>query len=93
MKGYKTNIESEALENTNFRKVLYTADHFQLVLMSLQPQEEIGNEIHITNDQFFRIESGQGKCIVDGHIYEFNADLYLSMARFLANECSTIGVG
>jgi mannose-6-phosphate isomerase-like protein (cupin superfamily) len=70
MKGYKTNIESEALQNTNFRKVLYTADHFQLVLMSLQPQEEIGNEVHITNDQFFRIESGQGKCIVDGHIYE-----------------------
>ena len=66
MKGYTTHIESEALQNTNFRKVLYTSDHCQLVLMSLLPGEEIGDEVHMSNDQFFRFESGEGKCIIDG---------------------------
>jgi mannose-6-phosphate isomerase-like protein (cupin superfamily) len=66
MKGYLTNIESDALENTNFRKVLYTSDHSQLVLMSLLPGEEIGEEMHHTNDQFFRIESGEGIFTLDG---------------------------
>lgn len=66
MKGYITHIESAALDNTNFRKVLYTSDHSQLVLMSLLPGEEIGEELHHTNDQFFRFESGEGKCVIDG---------------------------
>jgi mannose-6-phosphate isomerase-like protein (cupin superfamily) len=66
MNGYITNIAAETLENTNFRKVLYTSDHSQLVLMSLLPGEEIGEEIHHTNDQFFRFESGEGKCVIDG---------------------------
>ena len=70
MKGYKINIDRIAKDNTSFRKVLYTSKHSQLVLMSLQPQEEIGEEIHPDNDQFFRIESGQGKCIIDGNEYE-----------------------
>ena len=73
MKGYITHIESEALENINFRKVLYTSDHSQLVLMSLVPGEEIGEEVHHTNDQFFRIESGEGKCTIDG-VERFIAD-------------------
>lgn len=66
MKGYITHIEAEALQNTNFRKVLYTSDHSQLVLMSLLPGEEIGEEMHHTNDQFFRIESGEGIFVLDG---------------------------
>jgi len=66
MKGYSINIEEETLANTNFRKVLYTGKHSQLVLMSLLPNEEIGLEVHPDNDQFFRFEKGQGKCIVDG---------------------------
>lgn len=70
MKGFKTNIEKDALENNNFRKVLYTSKHSQLVLMSLRPNEEIGMEVHHENDQFFRIEKGQGKCIIDGNEYE-----------------------
>lgn len=70
MKGFTTNIEKETLENNFFRKVLYTAKHSQLVLMSLLPNEEIGMETHEKNDQFFRIEAGQGKCIVDGNEYE-----------------------
>ena len=70
MKGYKTNIEKDTIENNNFRKVLYTSKHIQLVLMTLQPGEEIGEEVHDENDQFFRIESGHGKCIIDGNEYE-----------------------
>ena len=70
MKGFKINIEKIAKDNSSFRKVLYTSRHSQLVLMSLQPKEEIGEEIHADNDQFFRVESGQGKCIIDGNEYE-----------------------
>ncbi len=69
MKGYTTNIEKDTLENNNFRKVLYTGKHSQLVLMSLAPKEEIGMEVHEENDQFFRFEKGQGKCIIDGNEY------------------------
>lgn len=69
MKGFNINIEKETLENNNFRKVLYTAKHCQLVLMSLKPNEEIGMEVHTDNDQFFRFEKGQGKCIIDGNEY------------------------
>ncbi len=69
MKGYVINIEKDTLENNNFRKVLYTGKHSQLVLMSLAPNEEIGMEVHPDNDQFFRFEMGQGKCIIDGNKY------------------------
>ncbi len=69
MKGYKGNIEKETLDNSNFRKVLYTGVHLQLVLMSLKPGEEIGEEVHANNDQFFRFESGTGKCIIDENNY------------------------
>jgi mannose-6-phosphate isomerase-like protein (cupin superfamily) len=70
MKGFNENIEKATLENENFRKVLYTGKHSQLVLMSLRPMEEIGMEVHPENDQFFRFEKGQGKCIIDGNEYE-----------------------
>jgi len=69
MKGFTTNIETDTVNNTNFRQVLYTGKHSQLVLMSLIPNEEIGMEVHPDNDQFFRFESGEGKCIVDGFEY------------------------
>ncbi|MFH1346707.1 MAG: cupin domain-containing protein [Spirochaetota bacterium] len=72
MKGYFTNIEKDTLENGNFRKVLYTAKHSQLVLMSLKPKEEIGMDVHKDNDQFFRFEKGLGKCIIDGNEYELS---------------------
>ena len=70
MKGFHSNIEKDTLENENFRKVLYTSKHSQLVLMSLAPSEEIGMEVHPDNDQFFRFEKGKGKCIIDGNEYE-----------------------
>jgi len=69
MKGFHANIEKITLENENFREVLYTEKHSQLVLMSLKPNEEIGMEVHPDNDQFFRFEKGQGKCIIDGNVY------------------------
>jgi len=70
MKGYKDNIEKLTVENSNFRKVLYSGPHCQLVLMSLAPNEEIGMEVHPDNDQFFRFEAGQGKVMIDGNEYE-----------------------
>ena len=63
--GYKSNIESLTLDNENFRKVLYTGNHSQLVLMSLLPSEEIGLETHNKSDQFFRFEKGEGKVIIN----------------------------
>ena len=73
MKGYKGNIEKETLDNTDFRRVLYTGPHLQLVLMSLKAGEDIGEETHQNNDQFFRFESGTGKCTVDENIYHIIA--------------------
>jgi mannose-6-phosphate isomerase-like protein (cupin superfamily) len=69
MKGFFANIEKDTIANKNFRKVLYTSKHSQLVLMSLKPNEEIGMEVHPDNDQFFRFEKGHGKCIIDGNEY------------------------
>lgn len=65
MKGYVTNIEQATKDNDNFRQVLYTAKHCQLVLMSLKPGEDIGEEVHDTVDQFFRIDAGEGKAIIE----------------------------
>jgi mannose-6-phosphate isomerase-like protein (cupin superfamily) len=69
MKGFSSDIETAVKTNTNFRKVLYTGKYSQLVLMCLRPNEEIGMEVHSENDQFFRFETGQGKCIIDGNEY------------------------
>ena len=69
MKGYSINVEQATIANKNFRKVLYTGKHSQLVLMSLLPNEEIGMEVHPDNDQFFRFEAGQGTCVIDGNEY------------------------
>ena len=69
MKGFKTNIERDTLKNKNFRKVLYTSKHSQLVVMSLQPKEDIGLERHPENDQFLRFEGGRGRVEIDGNKY------------------------
>jgi len=70
MKGFKSNIEKDTLGNEKFRKVLYTGKHLQLVLMTLKVGEDIGAEVHIGNDQFFRFESGSGKCVIDESEYK-----------------------
>jgi mannose-6-phosphate isomerase-like protein (cupin superfamily) len=66
MKGYITSIEKETIKNTDFRRVLYTGKNSQLVLMSLNPNEDIGMEVHTDVDQFFRFEQGEGKVVIDG---------------------------
>ena len=65
MKGFKSNIEKDTLSNSNFRRVLYTGKYSQLVLMNLKPNEEIGEEVHKTVDQFFRFEKGEGIVSID----------------------------
>lgn len=65
MKGFISNIENLTLQNSNFRKVLFTGEHSQLVVMCLKPEEEIGMEVHQNVDQFFRIEQGTAKFIID----------------------------
>jgi mannose-6-phosphate isomerase-like protein (cupin superfamily) len=69
-KGFVENIEELTTTNSDFRRVLYTGKHTQLVLMSLKPGEEIGEEVHEENDQFFRFDAGTGKVIIDGHEQE-----------------------
>ena len=66
MNGYHENIETLTADNADFRRVLYTGKHLQLVLMTLQPGEEIGAEVHDDRDQFFRFEQGQGVVDIDG---------------------------
>ena len=66
MKGFVDNIEKLTTENDHFRKVLYTGQYMQLVLMTLKPGEEIGAEVHEDHDQFFRVEEGSGEVIIDG---------------------------
>lgn len=65
-RGYCANIEQVTVENDDFRRVLYTGEHVQLVLMTLQPGDEIGSEVHPDRDQFFRIEEGEGVVDIDG---------------------------
>lgn len=75
MKGFVADIEDLTEANHDFRNVLYTGKHLQLVLMSLKPGEEIGEEVHKTHDQFFRIEKGKGEVWIDGVRTKIKADI------------------
>lgn len=66
MKGFIGNIEEQTAANRDFRRVIYTGSHLQLVLMTLQPGKDIGEEVHEDTDQFFRVEQGKGEVVVDG---------------------------
>ncbi len=72
MQGFVGNIEKLTLENTAYRRVLFTGTHAQLVVMSLLTNEEIGMEVHTTHDQFFRVEKGEAKIIIDGKVSTLN---------------------
>lgn len=74
MKGFIADIEDLTEENSNFRRVIYTGKNLQLVLMTLQPKEEIGAEVHEDRDQFFRIESGEGEIVIDGKASKVESD-------------------
>ena len=70
MKGYHDDIERQTTGNDDFRRVLYTGHHLQLVLMTIQPGEEIGAEVHEDRDQFFRFEQGSGMVDIDDNTYD-----------------------
>lgn len=74
MNGYDTNIEQQSLENSNFRKVLWTSEFQQLVVMSIPVGGEIGKEVHGENDQFIRIEQGQAEATIDGRKIQLSDD-------------------
>lgn len=73
-KGYVDDIEKATLDNDDFRKVLYTGEYLQLVLMTIQPGSEIGEEVHEDHDQFFRVESGSGEVRIDGKSHAIEDD-------------------
>lgn len=70
MNGYHDDIEARTINNSDFRRVLYTGRHLQLVLMTLQPGGEIGAEVHADRDQFFRFEEGRGQVDIDENTYD-----------------------
>lgn len=74
MKGYVDDIEKVTEKNTDYRRVLYTGHNLQLVLMSIEPGDEIGAEVHPDRDQFFRIEAGQGEITIDDAVHKVKAD-------------------
>jgi mannose-6-phosphate isomerase-like protein (cupin superfamily) len=75
MKGFIDDIEKRTEHNTDFRHVLYTGKHMQLVLMSIEPGDEIGEETHEDVDQFFRIEAGKGEVWIDGRVTKIESDM------------------
>lgn len=75
MKGFVDDIEELTEGNEDFRRVLYTAKHVQLVLMALRPGEEIGEEVHEDRDQFFRVEKGKGEIWIDGVVSRIKSDM------------------
>lgn len=75
MKGFIDDIEKRTESNRDFRRVLYTGRHMQLVLMSLEPGEEIGEEVHEDTDQFFRVEDGKGEVTIDGRTTSIESDV------------------
>lgn len=92
MKGYITNIEKETLENTDYRRVLYTAKNSQLVLMNLRPGEEIGEEVH-TLDQFLRFELGNAKVVLDDVEHTVGADYAVVIPAGTKHNVINIGEG
>lgn len=90
MTGFLQNIEKLTLQNNYFRQVLYTGQHTQLVIMSLLPNEEIGTEVHTIVDQFFRVEAGEGKVIMNGEERTIkNGDAFVIPAETKHNVINT----
>lgn len=90
-KGYSVNLEQETLENDNFRKVLYTTDKTQLVLMTLQSGEEIGLETHDEHDQFIRVEAGVGKAVIGGEEFSLSDGVAVVIPAGNAHNILNIG--
>jgi mannose-6-phosphate isomerase-like protein (cupin superfamily) len=75
MRGFVDDIEELTERNTDFRRVIYTSGNMQLVLMALQPGEDIGEEVHEKVDQFFRVEDGEGEILIDGAVSRIKSDM------------------
>jgi mannose-6-phosphate isomerase-like protein (cupin superfamily) len=93
MKGYVTNIEEQTRENEDFRRVLYTSHNGQLVLMTLPRGVEIGEEIHEENDQFFRIEEGEGKVIINDEAHAISDGSVVIVPKGAKHNVINTGVG
>jgi mannose-6-phosphate isomerase-like protein (cupin superfamily) len=91
--GYCDDIEKATLENEDFRRVLYTGEHLQLVLMTLQPGDEIGEEVHPDRDQFFRIEEGEGAIDIDGRENRVEDDFAVIVPAGARHNVRNIGSG
>ena len=90
MKGFSENIEELAIENKDYRHVLYTGKFLQLVLMSLKPGQEIGEETHTARDQFFRIEEGHGLFVIDNKSHKIaSGEAFIAPAGSLHNVINT----
>ena len=91
MKGYVDDIEDATEENEDFRRVLYTGHHLQLVLMSLPPGCDIGEEVHDDRDQFFRVEAGEGELVIDGVTHRVAADFAMIVPAGARHNVRNVG--
>lgn len=91
MKGFVDNIESLTEANENYRQVLYTGKYMQLVLMALQPGDEIGEEVHDDRDQFFRVEAGVGELVIDGVTHRVEADFAMIVPAGASHNVRNVG--
>ncbi len=85
------NIETATKNNRYFRNIIYTSSNLQLVLMTLAPNEEIGEEVHSNVDQFFRIESGKGELIIDNAVYEISDGVGIIIPKGTYHNIRNIG--
>ena len=91
MNGYVADIEELTKDNEAFRRVIFTARHLQLVLMTLQPGEAIGSETHATHDQFFRIEKGKGDIVIDGETHHVKGGTGIAVPAGMTHNLTNTG--
>lgn len=89
--SYVKNIDKDTIDNSNFRKVIFTGDHLQLVLMNIKPGEEIGEEVHDSVDQFFKLKSGSGRAIIGNKEYEINTDFGIVIPAGVSHNIINLG--
>ena len=93
MKGFIADIENLTDRNRDFRRVIYTGSHIQLVLMALRPGEELGEEIHWGTDQFFRVEEGRGEVVIEGEATPIESDMAIVVPAGARHNLRNTGYG
>ena len=91
MKGFIGDIEEQTEANRDFRRVLFTGPRMQLVVMALQPGEELGEEIHVSTDQYFRVEDGKGKIWMDGDEAGIESDMAIVVPAGMRHNIKNTG--